>query len=262
MTSAQYAVVRVIADPARDEPVNVGVLLWSKSTYRLAVDREALQYVARRHPFLASDALLFVEDYLRRNLDISGEYVPEAITAAIKNLSRPPVSLTEPRFIALARESADAVEAALDELVDRVVRLPQRLTGGRMTPKRQIRQFLKPLLDRNLVEEDRVFIGKTGNPRRIDFFANGKAQIGLDVVSMNKQDAEEIQRRSDAVAYKVLDILNKQELLILLYCTFPEDERFFDAISSARRSMRSAGAEVLEDLQSAVAIVRDRASLI
>jgi hypothetical protein len=52
MIEAQYSVIRYMADPARGERLNLGVLLWTEGAYRLAVDPSAAERVIRENPRL------------------------------------------------------------------------------------------------------------------------------------------------------------------------------------------------------------------
>ena len=52
MTPATYSVIRYIADPARNEPLNMGILAWNEIDIELKIHSEAVARIIRSHPHL------------------------------------------------------------------------------------------------------------------------------------------------------------------------------------------------------------------
>ncbi len=123
MRDAQYSIIRYNPDPARSELLNVGVVIWDESTYRLRLDDDAINRVIRENPFLAKDALRSVQSLLCRELETK---TPDNLIAGYDGF---PVHITEPRFVALLGDGLDEMDARLDDLLRRIVH-PRRRSGG------------------------------------------------------------------------------------------------------------------------------------
>lgn len=245
MKPANYAVIRYIADPARNEPVNVGVVLWNEIGSRLKLDDQAIARVVRDNPHLSRDALLYLDDFLRRRLIADRSLTGSTdIGREIRQRSQFPVVVTEPLFTTVADETEDALDAELDSLLARVVRPPRRRGGPRPGTTSDLTKRWKPWLGTKLVQNHVFASSKTGVPRTVTFFANSGANVALDVLSLAINKADEIQQRADAEAYKAEDILAKNDIRFLVYCSLRRDEQYATVNEAAIRTLQTAGAEV------------------
>jgi hypothetical protein len=96
----------------------------------------------------------------------------------------------------------------------------------------------------------------------VHFFANSGANVALDAVSLAVKDAETIRLRADAEAYKVVDILEENEIRFLVYCEFHRDPELHQVNERARRILESAGAEVMIDIDDVVDQINSRIALL
>src|SRR5438046_2208117 len=132
MKPALYSVIRYIADPARGEALNVGILLWDSHRCHLSIDDAAVARVIRENPCLAPDALEYLASFLGEAFRTAPPS-EEAFASALWQLSAFPLVLTEPRFTTLAGDKPNDAKTTLERLVKRVVR-PRRRQGGGPNP--------------------------------------------------------------------------------------------------------------------------------
>ena len=74
MKTASYAVIRYVADPGRNEPLNVGVLVWDDAGFNVRIDDDAIARVVRDHPFLPRDGLRSLRPTIEHALDGAGPF--------------------------------------------------------------------------------------------------------------------------------------------------------------------------------------------
>ncbi len=245
MTPASYAVIRYVADPARNEPVNGGVVLWNEVGSRLKLDDQAIARVVRDNPHLSRDALRYLDDFLRRRLIARRPLdAPTDLGREMQKRSQFPVLFSAPLFTTVADATEDALDRELGSLLARVVRPRQRRGGARPGATSDLTRRWKPWLGSKLVQNHVFADSKTGVPRTVTFFANSGANVAVDVLSLAIKEAEEIQQRADAEAYKAEDILAKNDISFLVHCNLRLDEEYAAANDAALRTLRAAGAQV------------------
>ncbi len=256
MKPASYAVIRYIADPARNEPVNVGVVLWNELGSRLKVDDEAIARVVRDNPHLSRDALRYLDGFLRRRLDADRSDDGTAdIAREIQTRSQFPVVFTAPLFTTVDGDTDAALDTELDSLLARIVRPPRRRGGRRTGTTSDLTKRWKPWLGTKLVRNHLFEDSKTGVPRTVSFFANSGANVAVDVLSLAINEAGEIQQRADAEAYKVEDVLARNDIRFLVHCDLRWDDQYSAVNDAAIKTLQAAGTEVtttVEETASAV----------
>jgi hypothetical protein len=260
MKQAHYVVIRYIADPARNEALNVGILVWSDEEFRLRIDHEATLRVIRDHPWLERDALAYLEPHLRERLNSALEHEPLAAGAVARILARQkgfPVLLTEPRTTTILEEGAEGLDSTTMRLLQRIV-IPRRRRGGGggPTPFDELARPLRPLIRQGQVYTRHPMPrSRSGVPRVVDFYVNSVANLALDAIRLSVQDPNEIRLRADAEAFKIEDILlekgNRVERFIA-YCQLARQEELHDTYSRAFQVLTSAGAEVVTTAGAAV----------
>lgn len=250
MTEANYSVVRYVPDPARSEALNIGILAWTSNVVRLSIDDQAVARVVRENPHLERDALFYVEALLSEHLGGSGP-VPAKVHSLLSDQTGFPVLLTEPRATHLR---AGDLPETVERLLSRIVRPRRRSGGGGGNPADVLARQLRPLLDRRVVRRNYSISGSvSGIPRTVDFFANGGANIALDVVRLGVSQAEEIRKRSDAEAFKVWDVLSGGLVATFVaFCSFSQDDGLVETNANAKAAIQAAGAEIVTVVDEAV----------
>jgi hypothetical protein len=251
MKPAHYAVIRYIADPARGEALNVGIVAWEGEQYQLRIDGAAVRRVIRDHPYLHREALSYLDSHLRERLDAAMERArgaDEAVPELIRAQKGFPIVLTEPRMTTLHGDTAEALDQALERLVKRIV-TPRRRGGGGWNVTSVIERELKPLLEAHLVHPQWLFREtRSGIAQTVSFYANSTANVALDAVSLAVSDADAIRLRGAAEAFKAEDILAANAgVRFVAYCALAERPEFRESQQVALRMIESVGAEVVTD---------------
>jgi hypothetical protein len=250
MKSGNYAVIRYTPDPARNEPLNIGVVVWDEKQFRLRVDDQAVARVIRDHPKLTRDALLYVEPMLEKQL---GEARQEGTGQLIETLTTYksfPISFSEPRFTGIGD---DGLQGNLDRLIGRVVRPRRRVGGTTFDPALALDRRLRPFIVSRRVHPRHVFErSRSGVPRSVDFFANSGGNLALDTVRLAISTGAEIAHRADAEAFKVEDIrLGNPQVQFVVYCHFSMETDLEHVNDQARKVIESVGAAVVTDIEAA-----------
>lgn len=251
MREAKYAAIKYIADPARNEPLNLGIIVWDEREFRVRVDEHAAARIVRENRHLPSDSFVRV-----------GHILQEQVSAAWKNGemssfldSHPgyPVLLTEERFTTILDEQSQTIDDTLGRLLHHVV---QPKTGdSRVSPRTnalsQLTSSLKPLLKQALMYQSYSFPkSRSGRTRVADFYANSSTNVALDALHLDVTKANDILKRADAEAFKVEDILNSGSangLRYWVYCHFPLGEEYESVANVVRTVLGSVNAEVYTD---------------
>ncbi len=250
MRLAHYAVIRYVADPARNEPVNVGIVLWNDAGSRLRLDDEAVARVVRDNPHLSRDSLLYLNRFLSRRLAVNRPLNGTGpLEDRIQEGSQFPVFFTEARFTTVRDGSEDALDTELEGLLGRIVRPQRRGWSGRPGTAANLAKRWKPWLGKRLVRNHVFEDSRTGIPRVVSFYANSGADVAVDVLGLAVKEANEIQQRADAEAYKVEDILAVHDLRYLVHCDLYWEDRYASANAAAIRTLETAGARVLTSLE-------------
>ena len=263
MKPARYTVVRYVADPARNEPLNVGVVVWDDHEYQVRVEPNASQRVVRENPFLARDAMLSLEAQLIDEIEHVVEHAPnvhEGISGWIKRQAGHPVLLTEPRITTILTDRGDNMADTLKRLVSRLV-VPRRRPGGGPTPVSALAKQIHRLNFAQPVYKDRSFRAtRTGVPRTVDFFVNSSTNVGLDAVQLAISSADDIIVRADAEAHKIEDIRAKNPVEIWTYCQVNDWDEMQSVYGQAFSIMSEAGAaKIFTSPEDAAEALRDRA---
>ncbi len=259
MRRAEYVVIRYIADPGRNEPLNVGIVVWDDRGYRLRVDREAVARVIRDHPHLERDALLYLEPALHQQLPKDASFSARSMDEWLDQQKGFPVLFSDARLTTVDPLQPDGLDQALDRLIDRVVR-PRRRTGGYTgSPYRDFARRLRPLIYRRLIYQDYVLQSqRTGLPWAVDFFANSGKNLVLDTLALATHKADQIRQRAAAEAFKLDDIGIGGSVVprCYVFCSFLPDEELSEANDGARRILEAVGATVVTDLDETVKLVQ------
>lgn len=243
MSWSQYVVVRYVADRARNEPMNVGIVLWNGEKSHVRVDEEAVERILRDYPNLHRDALSDLEEVLREE---ARDRSVEEFVDAQRGL---PYDLTE-----LREAPGENVNEVIEELTALLVRPPKRHSGGRPSPVAAVERKLKPWIAHQLVTKNHPFTNsRTGKTRKVSFFANHGANLAVDVLSLALVDPDKIRDRAHARAFEYGDILSKNKIRLVSYCPMFAYENLQDANEDARLSLKSVNAEFVTDLDTVIA---------
>ena len=251
MTEAHYSVVKYVPDPARNEALNLGILAWTGSVFRLDIDDQAVARVVRENPHLERDALLYLEPLLLEQLS-PAESLTIKIHKLISQQKGFPVVFGEPR---LTQVGDGGIEATMERLLDRIVRPKRRTGGGAANPAELLAKHLRPLLQSGIVQRHHsVSKSISGVPRTVDFFANSTVNVAVDVVRLAVSQADEIRKRADAEAFKVWDVLGRnQHLTFMAFCSFSPHSALTETNQRARKVIEAAGANVITVVEEAAA---------
>lgn len=253
----RFVVVRYIPDPARNEALNVGILLYGEVESFVAIDEAAVARVVRENPQLERDALLYLEPQLEAELAGAGAREVEKFLTRQKGF---PVVFTEPRFTTVAE---DGYQVTLQRLVDRVVRPRRRSGGSGPNPLESLARELRAHLRQGDVQRNHFFQGsRSGIPRQFDFYANSKVNVALDVLRLAVAKADDIRQRADAEAFKVWDVSESTNTRFCVYCVLASDDTLSATYVQAQRSIEAAGAIVVTDLDEAASVITGAGKLI
>src|SRR4051812_23339563 len=125
MKPAHYSVIRYIADPGRNEALNVGILLWAEGGHRLRIDDAAVARVIRENPRLNRNALDGLRATLEREL-LPTPFTEEGLLRLLESHPGFPVSLTEARYTTVAENLGAGLDDTLERLIERIVRPKRR----------------------------------------------------------------------------------------------------------------------------------------
>lgn len=254
MRPARHAVVRFVPDPARNEELNIGIVVWDETSCRVRVDPDAVARVIKENPHLSRDALGYVEPSLRQTFLAYGRSNPDLIVDWIEHQRGFPLLLTEPRQTTV--KDGQGLDETLDRLIEYVVH-PSRRAGGGVRPAQVIAKQLRPLLRRDLIHQNYAFACRRSKSQRVvDFYANSQTNTALDTLSLALKKADDIRLRADAEAFKIEDIQENHRMVrFVVYCRFSKDQHLTTVSESARATLQSVGAEVVTDIESAVQAV-------
>jgi hypothetical protein len=265
MKDANYTVVKYVPDPARNEALNIGIVLWSNNRFALRIADAAVARVIRENPRLERDALLHLKSYLTSLLEqAEPPFTAVGFLKTLETRSTFPVVFSEPRTAAVTGDRLDELEVALDRLVSRVVH-PKRRGGGApglravSTLERELRPFLQA---EAISRKHTINAGRTGVARSIDFYANSGSNVALDILNLSLVRADDIRLRADAEAYKVWDLLGSGDLVreYHVYCDFSSDAALAETNKNATRIIEAAGGQVTDDLDAARDVLEEAAT--
>jgi len=257
MTPATYSVIRYIADPARNEPLNMGILAWNEIDIELKIHSEAVARIIRSHPHLLKEALLDFELTLREEIKEAG-LTPKDIPHWIERQSGFPMLISEPRYTTVTADSTAALATTIDRLLDRIVRPRYRTRRGYdANPVGFLTERLQQWIDRKIVQTEYPFPkSRTGVARSVNFFRNSGANVALDAIRMDLKKANQIILRADAEANKAADILAKNDdIRFYVYCQLTNDPAYVEANEEATKIIEASGATVESSIEDAIYIL-------
>jgi hypothetical protein len=250
MTSAQYSLLRYTPDPARNEPLNLGVIVWTHSRFRLRIDASAAERIIRENPFLSKDALLSLEGHLREELAAAVGSTEDRMLEAICQQSRFPLLFSDALLTYVEADGDEGLDEATDRLVTRLLTVRRRWGGSSKSPAQVLEQALRPLLRSRRVEKNHAFDrSATGVTRMAEFYVNHGANVAVDTLQLNLKSADEAFLRLDAEAFKVRDVLQRNSLTYLVYCELPTDSETSIVNDRVDLILNSAGAQVARDIE-------------
>lgn len=248
MNTAQYVVIRYIADAARNESLNVGIIIWTDTQYRIEINQEAVERVIRENPRLDSEALSYIEPLMRKRLGAELTLDRRRIDGLLSSQRGFPIVLTEPRQASLGDGHPSVqIEVALDRLVNRIIRPRRRAGGGDLNPTSEIEAQIRPLLkSRHIMPKHPFEVSRSGVMRSVDFYVNSNASVAVDAIKLAIKNVKDIRVRADAQAYKIVDLMEFNRLDFLVYCqisTLHEEQD--EPIQNAMQIIQSTGARVV-----------------
>jgi hypothetical protein len=250
MKPAHYSVIKYIADPARGEALNIGIIVWDENGFRLRVDGEAAARVIRDHPWLARDALHAVAPHLLERIESAAEVSEtpaDAVRTIIERQKGYPILLSDPRETTILTDKGQGLEDTLDRLVARLATPRRRGGGGGPTPFQLVERELRPLIRRHVVQPHWTYHGShSGVPRTVDFYANSMAHVALDTARLAITSADEVLLRADAEAHKIEDILTgaKGAIHFIVYLALSNQDEILDANQRALRVLSALSPKV------------------
>jgi hypothetical protein len=199
----RYSVIRVVPDPIRDEPVNVGILLHDLSGGKVRV--RVLRDVQKLRTYTGEDLDVATLEFaltaianIGGSIDDRKDFV-ERVAAQFTQL----VQLSQPS----GSLSSDP-EAELDDLYDRFVSLEARGKRGKylgLTRRKLVSRVRSALESRDVkVELRRSFQGVLGN-FVFDFVRDSDRLATLQCLTL-AGDLDESAESAKALAYSVRDI--------------------------------------------------------
>lgn len=260
MMAARYALIRYIADPVRNEALNVGIIAWSQHDYRFAFDAGAARRVVQDNPHLAKDALVILETELHRQLAALTPFSEVQLLDFMASQNQFPLELTEPRHTTVETDRREALDATFERLLQRLVHPRRRSDRTRSNPVQTFAREFQPLIRQRLIEPNHVFASsRTGIRRVVDFYANSGVDLALDALRLRFKEPNRIIEAADHEAFKVGDIRHGNSgVQFVVYCTFLDSAALTEANGNARRIIESSGATVMESIRETAHIVTER----
>jgi hypothetical protein len=264
MSSAHYSVIRYIADPARGEPYNIGVIVWNENGYAFDVDDAAIARITRDNPHLERDALMYVTSYIHQRLTQTvPPFTRDGLLRVVAEQSGFPIEFSDARYTMTGDKVPEPLVAETERLIARIVR-PARRRGGPMGLRTTaaLARELQPLIKQERIAKNfSVRAPRTGVHRTVDFYANSGANIALDVLNLSLARADDIRARADQEAFKVWDILDG-ELVNDYYVlgVVPSDRQLAEVTATAARVIRSTGGRFTANVDEAREILEAAAA--
>lgn len=249
---ARYSIIKYVPDLARGEERNIGILLWTEHDYRLEIDADAVRRVIYESGHVADDAIPVLVAALQRKLE---PFSAQKIEQLIEEEQGMHYFFTESRFTTLDGSGPEAMTSTLTRLMTRLVR-PRRRSFPGSDLLNQVERKLRTLINQNRVAKDYPFHkSRTGTVRVVHFFANSSTNVAMDVLRLAVRRRDEFQRRIDAEAFKIDDILGVNRLRFVVLCEFSQQPGYSQWQTNAVRILTSVGAEVVRDIDEAVRIL-------
>jgi DNA-binding transcriptional regulator YbjK len=202
----RYSVVRVVPDPIRDEPVNVGVLLQDLTTGEASV--RFVKNVERLRTYTGEDIDTSTVDFALATIkDLVGSRHSEP--DFIERLSRQYTQLVQ--FSTIAGSVASDLQDELDALYERFVSLESRGRRGKyvaITRKKLVARVRQALEAQSIETEIRRRVDGLLGSFVFDFVIDRERYSSLQCISL-AGDIDQSTEEVKALAYSVRDIRNR-----------------------------------------------------
>lgn len=227
MPAGTYAVVRYIADPARDEPINVGIVARGPAGAVFKTDATALDRMRLTDPYVDPATFGHITEYLNdlvsRPLLRFALTGPETVAPwqpgfldALR--ARLPERFTagDALFIEYADESRAAMENAAADLVERLVKpatRKPRFPSDPGAPLERLKKLLAGHIQRGQVMVQPAVQGFTHRVRRPDLYyrrADGTPVV-IATVKLSQRAPHIVSQTADAKAFELFDIKTQQK---------------------------------------------------
>jgi hypothetical protein len=261
MPAGTYAVVRYIADPARDEPINIGVAARGPAGAVFRTDQAALDRMRVTDPYIDPVTIPHVVEYIERLVDEPilrlGANGAEAIEpwspdflAALGEQLPERFTLGRPLFIEYADESRAAMEAAAEDLSARLVKPVTRRPAFPHDPGAPFERLKKLLV--TSIKSGRVMVRAnvqgtlTRRVRQPDFYYRdrmGRAVV-VETVKLTQRPRHIVSKTADAAAFELLDLKTQQGTRAVAIVEPQESPTadYFDA----RQSIEAVADEIID----------------
>jgi hypothetical protein len=240
----QFSVIRYVADAARNEPVNVGVILQLGEDVEVKTHREAIRRAITSDPQADESALspsrieAFVSQFIHQPQfavdDVTGiirdiQPLDEDYLMALSAQNTGKLVFAEPQTIEVPSASKQEIERTINMLVSRLAR-PLRarsyFASVETPPRRAMRQAFRRWINSGLVKVDHELPSRTGVPRTADFyFENGRSYLVKNVTLEYSRESQ-LLARAQSEAFEIEDVRkgnpNRQWAPIVV-CQFASD---------------------------------------
>ena len=238
----KFSVIRYLADAARNEPINVGVILQSGEDIRAVVLNQAIRRAISADPQADESALSRLEPYLNgiiseplttidpdsgRSTSIQpfdNDYLPRLAGGAEGK-----ITFSQPQYVELPSSRREHFDDALKMLAARLARpLRQRSVFAPVEspPKKAMRQALRPWINAGIVEVDFDLPGQSGMPRTMDFHFENGLHYGIKHLDLEYQRESQFFMKAQSQAFEFEDVKRGDPLSEwkpMVICRFASD---------------------------------------
>ena len=274
----QFSVIRYIPDPARNEPVNVGVVLKFGEEVEVKTHRDAVRRAITSDPQADESALGRIDGFLERMTQEpqllidrhSGQprdVPPEDgdFLHALSQQSTGKLLFAEPQYIEISSGRKEELERHLSALVDRLARpLRQRARFAPVQnpPRLEMQRALQQWIRIGVVKMNETLEGRSGIPRRANFyFENGRNYLVNHIVLEQKRESQ-LFSKAQSDAFEIEDIrrgASSKQWQPMVVCKFAPD-RAEDVVSQVRNIFDVVECPVFDasaELDDAINLVRE-----
>jgi hypothetical protein len=260
-----YSVLRYVPDPARNEPVNIGIVITGPSGGLCQFDDRALERAKAQDPFVDRPGLEHLKHYFaelvesprtafRQGMVVTAAPHEPAFLTLIRDMHFEQLSVSEPLQVELLDESRGSMEEAVKDLVGRLVvplkGRPRFIVRDPTAPVEILRRQLQPLIQRRWVLEQPQFQGWSRRLRTPDlaYFRPGRVAVVIENVRLNLKRERTIFEHADASAFEIYDIRraleerNGGDVIAVLHLP-PEPS---ETVEEALLSIRSVASRVVD----------------
>jgi len=246
-----YSIVRYIADRARNEPINIGLILRYENQYFFDFSKESVERATTIDPNadesslesideiidgILSNPIYFWDDQENDSVEIFPE--DEDFLGSLARESSNKILFSEPRSIII--ESEESVDNAISMLLTRLVsplKERPRFAPKESKARKTFRQELNPWIKHGDVHVDMTLYGKSGISREVDFFFENGSKNFVKKLDLNNRKESTIIQKAESQAYAVEDtrrIIGDKTLNPYIICDFSED-RAEDSVTTVKK---------------------------